>query len=199
MQNKLPDNQQPNMNGIKKRRALWWFKPLAVGIPAVVLALTVPQLLNSKHSDTQTTLETPVSDFQNTETPDLPRPDPNAGEYVAPEADGEVSQGIAVPGWSSLSIPVNETDVTVDFYNPEENMGQYQLTFELRLPDESEQGYEVLYTSGLIDPGLHVQHITLSRGLEAGVYDAIIHVQPYRMNEYTTTNNADLQTRLIVA
>lgn len=127
--------------------------------------------------------------------------DKNAGEYVAPvEEESEIpSKGVAIPGWGSLTIPENTTDVTVDFMNPEDNKDLYYLTFELRLIDDSEQGYEVLYKSGLVEPGLHIQNITLSRGLEAGEYDAIIHVQPYRMDENkTSTNNADMKTKLIV-
>lgn len=127
--------------------------------------------------------------------------DKNAGEYVAPKSeDDEVaSQGVAIPGWGSLTIPVNTTEVVVDFMNPSENTDLYYLTFELRLLNNSEDGYEVLYKSGLVEPGLHIQNITLSRGLEEGEYDAIIHVQPYRMNEEKTpTNNADMKTKLIV-
>lgn len=127
--------------------------------------------------------------------------DKNAGEYVAPVVEeSEVpSKGVAIPGWGSLTIPVNTNDVIVDFMNPEANADLYYLTFELRLVDDSEQGYEVLYKSGLVEPGLHIQNITLSRGLEAGEYEAIIHVQPYRMNEEKTpTNNADMKTKLIV-
>lgn len=126
--------------------------------------------------------------------------DPDAGEYKDPDGaeDGD-NQGVSIPGWGTIELPANETEVTVDFHNPEENEGSYNLTFEIRLPDDSEQGYEVLYTSGLVKPGLHIQNITLSRALEAGEYDAVIHVQPYRTDEaQTPTNNADMNTKLIV-
>ena len=126
--------------------------------------------------------------------------DPNAGEYVAPEVEEQApSQGVAIPGWGSITLPPDTTEITVDFFNPEQNAELYYLTFELRLLDDSEQGYEVLYTSGLVEPGKHIQKITLSRGLSAGTYDAVIHVQPYRMDEAKTpTNNADMKTELIV-
>ncbi|MDE5860923.1 MAG: hypothetical protein K2J36_08390 [Ruminococcus sp.] len=58
----------------------------------------------------------------------------------------------------------------------------------------------MLYTSGLVDTGLHIQTINIARGLEAGTYDAVIHVQPYRMNgAQTPTNNADMRTQFIVS
>ncbi len=182
----------------KKRNTLWWLKSLAVAVPTVIITLSVSKFFNSPLSDSPVPApdNSSVSDEYSS---DAPEPDINAGEYVEPEADNTVSKGISVPGWNSLSIPKNKKEVTVDFYNPEENEGLYHLTFELRLPDESEQGYEVLYKSGLVDPGLHIQNITLSRELDAGIYDAMIHVQPYRMDEQkTATNNADMQTQLIV-
>lgn len=123
--------------------------------------------------------------------------DKNAGEYVAPEVDTTPTQGVAIPGWGSLTIPPNTKKVTVDFMNPIQNEGLYYLTFELRLLNGND--YEVLYTSGLVEPGLHIQSIELSRGLPAGEYDAVVHVQPYRMDEAKTpTNNADMELNLIV-
>lgn len=123
--------------------------------------------------------------------------DPNAGEYSG--SSGAEGSGVAIPGWGTITIPANTTEIPVDFYNPEANEGKYYLTFELRLPDNSAQGYEVLYTSGLVKPGLHIQKATLSRGLPAGEYQAVIHVQPYRMDEeQTPTNNANLNTKLVV-
>lgn len=125
--------------------------------------------------------------------------DPNATEYVPPKQEVKPTQGVAIPGWGSITIPANTTNVTVDFMNPEENTGFYYLTFELRLLKDNKEDYEVLYKSGLVEPGLHIQNITLSRSLVAGEYDAIIHVQPYRMDEAKTpTNNADMKTKLIV-
>lgn len=122
--------------------------------------------------------------------------DPSAGEYVAPAAkENDGGGGIAIPGWGYISIPANETEIDVDFPNPEANDGKYYLSFELRLKDSG----EVLYTSGLVPPGKTIQRITLSRGLDEGTHKAVIHVQPYKMDEeQTPTNNADMETDLVV-
>jgi hypothetical protein len=127
--------------------------------------------------------------------------DPNASGYVAESTDPvEAAPGVTIPGWGSITIPPDTTDITVDFYNPESNEGYYYLTFELWLPDDSAEGHEVLYSSGLVEPGLHIQHITLSHSLSEGTYNAVVHVQPYKMDEdKTPTNNADMETELIVA
>ena len=122
--------------------------------------------------------------------------DPNAVRQP-PETFGVRS--VAIPGWGSITIPADTDEIAVDFYNPEKNAGFCYLTFELRLLASSEQSYEVLYTSQLIEPGMHVKTAKLSHGLAAGAYDAVIHVQPYRMDgNLTPTNNADMQTVLKV-
>lgn len=125
--------------------------------------------------------------------------DPDAEAGRSSEADSAVEQDVAISGRRSMTIPANKKEVTVDFYNPEENDGAYYLSFELRLCNDSESGYEVLYTSGLIEPGNSIDRIELSRTLEKGEYDAIIHIQPYRMDEGKThTNNADIKIALVV-
>ncbi len=122
--------------------------------------------------------------------------DSNAEDSVKDQSiDGE--QGVAISGFSTITVPQGEKNVTVNFYNPDKNADMYYQTFELRLIDDS--GYETLYTSGLVEPGKRIEHITLSRGLESGVYQAVVHVQPYCMDEdRTPTNNADIKTELIV-
>lgn len=124
--------------------------------------------------------------------------DTNAGK-IAETEPGKVTQtqGVTIPGWGTITIPAETTDVEVDFTNPEKNAGLYYLTFELRLMDGEE--YEVLYTSDLVEPGMQIRNIQLTRGLPEGEYDCVIHVQPYRMDEeQTPTNNADMKAKLIV-
>lgn len=126
--------------------------------------------------------------------------DKNAGEFVPNVKDTEEKiKNVAITGWGSITIPSNKKKVEVKFENPEENKDLYYLTFELRVLNDSKQGYEVLYKSDLVEPGLCIQKIELSRELEPGTYDAVVHVQPYRMDaNKTPTNNADMQTKLIV-
>lgn len=117
--------------------------------------------------------------------------DPNAGDKATPPPP---EPGVAIPGWSRMTVPAGVTEVTTSMPNPEANAGNYYLTFELRLKDTG----EVLFTTGLIPPGQYCNAVTLSRALEPGEYPAIVRVQPYRMSDTTPTNNADLETLLIV-
>ena len=125
--------------------------------------------------------------------------DPSAGDYVAGD-QGEVTSapGVAIPGWGKLTMPPNTKEITVDFFNPEKNAGYYHLTFELRLIDPTNpDGYEVLYKSGLVEAGKHIQKITLSRGLEEGTYAGILFVQPYKLDG-TPTNNLKSGIEIVV-
>ncbi len=125
--------------------------------------------------------------------------DPDAEEDPRHENNDNAERGVVIAGRESVTVSADKREAAVDFFNPDENAQLYYLTFELRLYGGDGQGYEVLYTSGLVEPGKHIRRITLSRSLEKGVYEAVIHVQPYRMNEEKTpTNNADMRIRLIV-
>ncbi len=120
--------------------------------------------------------------------------DPNAGEYVKPEQP----PGVAIPGFGKMTIPENTKELKgINLYNPIENEGWYYLTFKLSLLDKEGAVSEVLYASQLVPPGQYIQDITISRGLKAGTYDAVMQVQPYRIADNSPTNNADLRMTII--
>ena len=127
--------------------------------------------------------------------------DPNAGEQVTP-TPAPTDPAVANPGRGSITLPAGVTEAATTLKNPEANEGWYYLTFEMRLPtvdeETGEESYEVLFTTGLIPPGQYCNQVTLTRALEPGEYNVILHVQPYRMSDKTPTNNADTETVLIV-
>lgn len=123
--------------------------------------------------------------------------DVNAGEYVTPVINQTSQPGVAIPGWGSMTLPAGVTRIDRSiFYNPEANNGTYYLTFELKIPKSGSDGYETLYKSNLVPPGQYIQTFNLTRPLERGTYDAVIHVQPYRIKDKSPTNNAEIKTTL---
>ena len=121
--------------------------------------------------------------------------DPNAGEIVMPEQP----PGICIPGFGRMTIPANTKEIVgINLYNPIENEGWYYLTYKLSLLDRNGEVSEVLYESQLIPPNNVVKDITLSRGLPKGEYDAVMHVQPYRIDDMSKTYNADLELIILV-
>ena len=127
--------------------------------------------------------------------------DPNAGELLTP-TPAPTEPGVAILGWGSITLPAGVTEASTTLKNPEANEGWYYLTFEMRLPTVDEEtgaeSYEVLFTTGLIPPGQYCNKVTLTRALEPGEYNVILHVQPYRISDKTPTNNADMETVLVV-
>ena len=122
--------------------------------------------------------------------------DPYSGTYLAPEKaeTEEDSGGIAIPGWGSIRIKAGEKLVDVNLENPADNKDCYNMSFTLYLKGETEP----LAETGLIRPGESALKLELSRPLEAGEYEATVHVQPYRLPDNSPTNNADIETILIV-
>ncbi|EET59668.1 hypothetical protein BRYFOR_08284 [Marvinbryantia formatexigens DSM 14469] len=119
--------------------------------------------------------------------------DPGVGAEIETESEAE-ERGVAIPGWGSITLPAGETEANVSLTNPEDNADMYYLTFELRLKETD----EVIFSTTLVPPGESCNKVTLNRELEAGEYEAVLHVQPYRMADETPTNNADMETTLIV-
>ena len=128
--------------------------------------------------------------------------DPSAGDYqdqVQGTADNKPN--VSIVGFGKLTIPPDtKENINVDLYNPIETEGYYNLTFEIRLVNpDAENGYEVLYTSGLVAPGKHIQKINLSKGLKEGTYECYLFVQPYYIPDLSQTiNSTTLAFELIV-
>lgn len=125
--------------------------------------------------------------------------DPNVGNKAKEDVEATpaptAEPGVVISGWGTLTLPAGVTEVNTSLPNSIKNEGLYYLTYELRLKDTE----EVLFTTGLIPPGLYCNAVTLSRALEPGEYPAVLRVQPYRISDQTpTSNNADLETLLIV-
>ena len=119
--------------------------------------------------------------------------DPNAGQYNGekPEDKGGDAKGIKIPGYTSITIPANQKDVTVALLNPEGNPCYF--VFELVLKDTD----ETLYTSKLVPPGQAITSITLSKTLEAGQHNAVIKISTYSLDSQSPMNGANVETIMI--
>ena len=170
----------------RRRKPVWPKAVLAIIVIALLAAGAWLFLGGNEPEQPAQIAVTPTS------TPKL-EIDPNAGALITPTPAPQ-EPGVAIPGWGSMTIPAGVTEVATSMQNPEANQGWYYLTFELRLKDTD----EVIFTTGLIPPGQYCNKVTLTRALEPGEYAAIIHVQPYRISDQSPTNNADMETVLIV-
>ena len=124
--------------------------------------------------------------------------DPSSGTFVAPEKkesdDKDAAPGIAIPGWGSIDIEAGKTEVDVNLQNPEDNADKYDMSFTITIQGEDEP----IAKTGLIKAGESALKLKLSHALEAGEYEATVLVQPYRVDNKSTTNNAEIDTVLVV-
>lgn len=120
--------------------------------------------------------------------------DPGAADWSAPPSEnkGGVSAGIAIPGYPSIALPADKTDVQVALVNPEGNPCYF--TFEIVLTDTGES----LYKSKHVPPGKAVTDLTLTRGLPAGDYDAVIKITTSSLETLSPMNGAEVKTVLKV-
>ena len=100
------------------------------------------------------------------------------------------SGGIDIPGYESLSFKAGSLSQNVNLKNPQTN----NCYFVLSLITDS----ETLWTSDEIEPGEAVKKLTLSRTLDKGEYDAVLHYDCFTLNDKTPLNGAEIQLTIKV-
>lgn len=120
--------------------------------------------------------------------------DPDAGDWqgAEPTDNGGASSGIEIPGYPSITIAANTTDVTMALLNPEGNPCYF--TFEIVLKDSG----ETIYTSKQVPPGKVISNVTLKRALSPGEYDAIIKITTNSTKDMHAMSGANVETVLVV-
>ena len=110
-----------------------------------------------------------------------------ADESSKPYTGG--GHGIILPGIDSIVIPADTADVQILLYNPADN--DFDLAFEITVDDE------IIYSSGLVEPGMCVEDITLAKGLAYGEYKAILEIRAYAPGDFTQTGSASVEFDLL--
>lgn len=103
-----------------------------------------------------------------------------------------LADGIRIPGYKSISIEADTTEVSVNLHNPEKNNCYFVIRLVLLDPEET------LYESKMIEPGKGLYHIVLSRALRSGSYRAQLQYEPYDMATLARLNGAVINLDLIV-
>ncbi len=111
-------------------------------------------------------------------------------EGARPQDTGGVVPGIAIPGYKSITVDANKTDVKVNFQNPEGNPCYFEIS--LLLDDGTE-----LYKSKMVEPGKGIYDISLSKALESGEYGAMVKYSTYSLTDMSPMNGAEVKITLI--
>lgn len=120
--------------------------------------------------------------------------DSNAQDWTEeePEDKGGAVTGIKIPGYQYVTIDKDTTNVKMALLNPEGNPCYF--IFEICLKETG----EVLYTSKAVPPGQVINDVTLTRGLPAGEYEAVIKITTISTADGSAMNGANVETVLIV-
>lgn len=127
-------------------------------------------------------------------SPDI---DPNAedrqGTLPNGNDNGGTSDGIAIPGYKSITLKASVKEQSVSLVNPEQNNCYFVLSLIL------EDGTDI-YKSKMIPPGKWLYKIELTKTLTAGTYEnCTLKYETYRMDEtLASMNGADVNVTLIV-
>ena len=119
--------------------------------------------------------------------------DPNAGEYTGeqPEDKSGEQVGIKIPGYPSITIAKDTTDVKMSLLNPEGNPCYFKFTIVLKDTGET------IFESKYVPPGQSITDVTLTRPLAEGEYNATIQISTIALDQETPLNGANVETVLI--
>lgn len=103
---------------------------------------------------------------------------------------GGVKQGIAIPGYKSITLEADKREVSVNFLNPQGNPCYFEISLIL------EDG-TLLYKSKKIKPGMGLYKIQLNKPLAAGKYNATIKYDTFSLTDLSPLNGANVEIELI--
>ena len=171
------------MNGKNKTNKI------LIGIIICLIAVIIGGAIYfTRGTDKDKENKTPDSAFE-------PNLDSNASETASNDGNNEEAdqpEGIRIPGYPSITVPADTTDIEMNLENPAGNPCYF--TFELVLKDTN----ETLYTSKMVEPGKAITNVTLSHGLENGEYPAVIKISTASLEDGSAMNGANVETTLIV-
>jgi len=119
--------------------------------------------------------------------------DENAKEFTgsAPENRSGNTGGIKIPGYGTVTLPANMTNVKMILLNPEGNPCYF--SFELVVDGET------YYTSDMVPPSMCVEDLTLTKPLEKGEYTALLKIRTWSLDEgHHAMNGANVEFELKV-
>ena len=135
------------------------------------------------------------SKFRNRDTKPSGNEEP---EYIYDDVKSDFldneDEVLSIYGIKEIKIKEGSNEAELYYLNPEQNADKYYIVVSIRLKESN----ELIYSSDLIPPGKGLSSIELLRSFECGTYDAVFHIQSYKMNDLSSAKAADLDIRIIV-
>ena len=103
------------------------------------------------------------------------------------EAD---SSNINIPGFDTLEFNADETEQSVNFFNPDNNACYFRLSLII--------DGETLWTGGYLAPDDSISEIELSRALDKGTYNAVLKYECFTLDNKAPLNGAEINVTINV-
>ena len=170
------------MNGKNKTNKI------LIGIIICLIAVIIGGAIYfTRGTDKDKKNKTPDSAFE-------PNLDSNASETASNDGNNEEAdkpEGIRIPGYPSITVPADTTDIEMNLENPVGNPCYF--TFEIVLSDTG----ETIYKSDMVEPGKVITNVKLQHPLAAGEHNAVIKISTASLTDGKTMNGANVETVLV--
>ncbi len=125
------------------------------------------------------------------------------GKLELPEKVEMENKNVTIVGIPEIRFKANQKEQNVILTNHEKNKGICFMEFTIYLDKNGNKKIdlddELIYKSGLVQPGYSISKFSINRTLEAGEYDAVVMQQPYSLDQQTNKlNNMVVATKIIV-
>lgn len=125
------------------------------------------------------------------------------GKLDLPEKIDTSSKDVTIVGIPEINFKANQKEQNVILTNHAKNEGICFMEFTIYLDKNSnkkvDNADEMIYKSGLVQPGYSISRFSINRTLDVGEYDAVVLQQPYSFDQARTKlNNMVVATKIVV-
>lgn len=125
------------------------------------------------------------------------------GKLELPEKIDTSTKNVTIVGIPEMNFKAGKKEQNVILTNHKKNEGVCFMEFTIYLDKNSnkkiDDADEMIYKSGLVQPGYSISKFSINRTLEVGEYDAVVMQQPYSFDQQRTKlNNMVVATKIIV-
>ncbi|MCL1834818.1 MAG: response regulator [Oscillospiraceae bacterium] len=170
----------PNLTPPAGKRKLFSLKHVYMAAVACIVCVLIGVGMLNLFGPTGDFIDIPEDDVPMGFSPFLSI-DGNAKPYTGDEP------GVSLPVIGDVTIPAGALEVRMLLYNPAGSASN--LSFEIILTGGGEE--ESIFETGLIEPGMCIEDLTLSKGLAKGEYPAVLRVRAYSLDDYSFIFSAD--------
>lgn len=170
-----------------------WILLGAILLAGLIAGMT--QIIKASSEPDTTTTQPPLILDQNAEE--------GEGKLDLPEKIDTSSKNVTIVGIPEINFKANQKEQNVILTNHAKNEGVCFMEFTIYLDKNSnkkvDDADEMIYKSGLVQPGYSISKFSINRTLDVGEYDAVVLQQPYSFDQQRTKlNNMVVATKIIV-